>query len=322
MYAPTGSGYAHIDKVLTNISVGWPNNGFVGEELFPSLTVLKQSDKYYVFGREAWKPEDDLRAPGTVANEVPGVALSLDAYYAQEHALQTPVTDEERKNVDSPLAPDRDATELITSKIMLGREVAMKNLVTTAANYASGLSTTLVGTQQWSDYTNSDPIANMRAAKAAIHARIFVEPNVAVIPYQVMTVLEDHPDFIERIKYSERGIVTKELVASIIGVDKIIVPGAGINNAALGQAVSLGYLWGKDVIFAYVPPRPGLKVPAFGYEFTWGQQYVDRWREAPRKSDLIRCQRSYDLKLVAQGDPGTADAGKSVAGYVIKSAVA
>jgi len=322
MYAPTGSGNAHIDKVLTNISVGWPNNGFVGEELFPSLTVVKQSDKYYVFGREAWKPEDDLRAPGTVANEVPGVALSLDAYYCQEHALQTPVTDEERRNVDSPLAPDRDATELITSKIMLGREVAMKTLVTTAANYASGLSTTLAGVTQWSDYVNSDPIGVMRAAKAAIHARIFVEPNVAIIPYQVMTVLEDHPDFIERIKYSERGIVTKELIASIIGVDKIIVPGAGINNAALGQAASLGYLWGKDVIFAYVPPRPGLKVPAFGYEFTWGSQYVDRWREAPRKSDLIRCQRSYDLKLVAQGDAGTADAGKSVAGYVIKAAVA
>lgn len=321
-YAPTGSQNSHIDKVLTNISVAWPNNGFVGENLFPSVTVMKQSDKYYIFGREGWKPEDDLRAPGTVANEIPGLQVSLDSYYAQEHALQMPVTDEERKNVDSPLAPDRDATETLTSKIMLGREVAMKNLVTTAANYASGLSVTLSGTSQWSDYTNSDPIANMRTAKSAIHARIFMEPNVAIIPYQVMTILEDHPDFIERIKYSERGIVTKELIASIIGVEKIIVPGVGINNAALGQAVSLGYLWGKDVIFAWVPPRAGMKIPAFGYEYTWEGQYVDRWRETQRKSDLIRCQRAYDLKLVAQGDPGTADAGKAIAGYVIKAAVA
>lgn len=322
VYAPTGSGSTHIDQVLTNISVAWPNDGLVGENLFPSIPVRKQSDKYYVFGREAWKPEDDLRAPGTVANEIPGLAVSLDTYYAQEHALQIPVTDEERENVDSPLSPDRDATELLTAKIMLGREVAMRNLVQTAANYATGLSTTLAGVTQWSDYVNSDPIGVMRTAKAAIHAKIFLEPNVAVIPYQVMTVLEDHPDFIERIKYSERGIVTRELIASIIGVDKIIVPGAGINNAALGQATSLGYLWGKDVIFAYVPPRAGLRVPAFGYEFTWHGQVVDRWREAPRKSDLIRCTRAYDLKLVAQGDVGSADAGKSIAGYVIKAAVA
>jgi hypothetical protein len=322
MYSPTGSANTHLDKVLTNISVGWPNNGFVGENLFPSVPVVKQSDKYYVFGREAWKPEDDLRAPGTVANEIAGAQVSLDTYYCQEHALQHPVTDEERKNVDNPLNPDRDATEMLTSKIMLGREVAMKNLVQTAANYGTSLSVTLAGVTQWSDYTNSDPILNMRTAKSSIHARIFLAPNIAIFPYQVMTILEDHPDFIERIKYSERGIVTRELIASIIGVNEIIVPGVGINNAALGQAASLGYLWGKDVVFAYVPPRPGLKVPAFGYEFTWNEQYIDRWREGQRKSDLIRCQRSYDLKLVAQGDPGTADAGKAIAGYLIKAAVA
>jgi hypothetical protein len=321
-YNPTGSGSQHIDQLLTNISVAWPNNGYVGESLFPTLPVRKQSDKYYVFGREAWSPENDLRAPGTVANEIPGISLSLDTYYCQEHALQTSVTDEERENVDSPLSPDRDATELVTQKIMLGREVAMKNLVTTAANYGSGLSTTLSGTSQWNDYVNSDPIANMRAAKAAIHARIFTEPNIAIVPYQVMTVLEDHPDFIERIKYSERGIVTSELIAAIIGVQRIIVPGVGINNANLGQPVSLGYLWGKDVVFAYVPPRAGLRIAAFGYEFVWHGQVVDRWREEPRKSDLIRCARAYDLKLVAQGDPGTADAGKAIAGYVIKAAVA
>lgn len=326
VYAPTGSGSTHVDQVLTNISVGWPNEGLVGDVLFRSVPVRKQSDKYYIFGREAWKPEDDLRAPGTVANEIPGLQISTDTYYAQEHALQIPVTDEERLNVDSPLAPDRDATGLVTSKIMLGREVAIKNLVTTAANYSSSLTVTLSGTSQWSDYANSDPIGNFRTGIAAVHAKIFLEPNVAVIPYQVMTVLQDHPDFIERIKYSERGIVTADLIASIIGVDRIVVPGAGINNANLGQPVSLGYLWGKDVILAYVPPNPGLKVPAFGYEFTWtgngGAQVIDRWREEPRRSDLIRCRRSYDLKLVAQGDAGTADAGKSIAGYLIKAAVA
>ena len=139
VYSPTGSGSAHIDQILTQISVAYPNNGFVGSALFPTVAVRKQSDKYYVFGREAWNAVNDLRAPGTVANEVPGMAVSTDTYYAQEHALQIPVTDEERENVDSPLAPDRDATELVTSKVMLGREIAMKTLVTTTANYATGL---------------------------------------------------------------------------------------------------------------------------------------------------------------------------------------
>jgi hypothetical protein len=328
VYSPTGSGNVHIDQILTQISVAWPNNALVGENLFPTVPVRKQSDKYYVFGREGWLVENDVRAPGTEANEIPGLALSTDTYYAQEHSLQIPVTDEERWNADSPLAPDRDGAELVTSKVMLGREKAMRDLVTTTTNYASGSSTTLSGTAQWSDYVNSDPISDLRTGKLAVHSRIFTEPTVGILPYQVMTKLEDHPDFIERIKYSERGIVSSDLIGAILNLPKIIIPGVGINTANAGATPSLGYLWAKDVVMAYVPARPGLKVPAFAYEYGWsgnpgGQlQYVDRWREEKRKSDLVRVCRYYDLKLVAQGDPGSSDAGKAIAGYLIKNAVA
>lgn len=320
VYSVTGSGNVHIDQALTNISVGWPTEGLAGAALFPSVTVRKQSDKYYVFGREGWLPEVDLRAPGTEANEISGAAVSLDTYYAQEHALQIAVTDEERENADSPLSPDRDGTNIVTSKIMLGRERTFQTLATTAANYASGHSVTLSGTSQWNDYANSDPISDLRTAKLTIHSKIFTEPNVAIIPYQVMTKLEDHPDFLERIKYSERAIFSPELLASVLGIQRVLVPGVGINSAVLGQTASLGYLWGKDVVVAYVPPGAGLKVPAYGYEFVWGSQAADRWREEKRKSDVIRISRYYDVKLVALGEG--ADAGKSIAGYVIKAAVA
>lgn len=321
-YSPTGSGNVHVDQILTQISVGFPNNGLVGERLFPSVKVMKQSDKYYIFGREGWLPEDDNRAPGTVANEIVGYTLSTDTYYAREHSLQIAVTDEERENVDSPLAPDRDATELVTAKIMLGREVAIKALVTATANYASGLSTTLAGGAQWNaaNYATSDPIADLRAGKVAVHAKIFMEPNTLIVPYQVMAALEDHPDFLERIKYSERAIFSPELLGAVLGFSNVIVPGVGLNSGNPGATPTLGYLWGKDVVMAWVPPRPGLKIPAFGYEFTWQSQYVDRWREEPRKSDLIRANRRYDLKLVALGEGS--DAGKSIAGYVIKAAIA
>jgi hypothetical protein len=331
VWNPTGSGSVHIDQVLTNISVAWPVNGLVGENLFPSIPVRKQSDKYYVFGREAWLPETtDYRAPGTEANEIPGLSLSLDTYYAQEHALQTPVTDEERENSDSPLSPDRDGTELVTSKVMLGREVAMRNLVTNVNNYASGMSTTLVGNAQWSAYATSDPILNVRTAVRAVHAKVFMEPNVAIIPYLVMSFLEDHPDIIERIKYSERAILTPEIIAAVFGLQRVIVPGVGIGTGAqgsAGNAVSVGYLWQDDVVLAWVPPRAGLRIPAFGYEFTWAQaggvQVVDRWREEKRKSDVIRVSRRYDLKLVGvEINPASGDYGKSVTGYVIKDVLA
>lgn len=326
MYNPTGSGNVHIDQVLTQISLAFPNNEFVGENLFPTVPVKKQSDKYYWFGRDNWVPEaTDYRAPGTVANEIPGVGVALDSYYAQEHSLQTPVYDEERQNVDSPLSPDRDATDLVTSKILLGRELAMKNLVTTAANYATGLSTTLSGTSQWSDYVNSDPVTAVRTAVRAIHAKIYREPNIGIFPYQVMSVLEDHPKIIARIQYTDRAILTREIIQAVFQLPRIIVPGVAVGSG-VGFNITTSYLWGKDVVIAYVPPRAGMKIPAFGYEFVWGYpgaQVVDRWREQPRKSDLIRVSRRYDLKLVGvDTNPASGDYTKSITGYLFKNAVA
>jgi hypothetical protein len=332
VYNPTGGGNVHIDTVLTNISLGWPNDGLIGDALFPTVPVRKQSDKYYVFGRESWLLEtSDYRAPGTEANEIPGIQVSLNPYYAQEHSLQIAVTDEERENADSPLSPDADGTNLVTSKIVLAREVAIKNLVTSTSNYATGMSTTLSGTSQWNDYTNSHPIPNFRTATRAINAQIFMDPNLAIIPYLVMSTLEDHPDIIERIKYSERAILTPEIIAAVIGIPRVLVPGVGIGAGAVGTPgtqVTASYLWGKDVVVAYVPPRAGLKIPAFGYEFVWaypgaGAQVVDRWREEKRKSDLIRVSRRYDLRLVGTViDSTSGDFGKSITGYLIKNAIA
>jgi hypothetical protein len=325
VYPPSGSSNTHIDQVLTNISVGWSNDALVGENLFPTVKVRKQADKYYTFGREAWLPEaGDYRAPGTEANEIPGVGVSLDTYYAQEHALQIAVTDEERENVDSPMSPDRDGTELVTNKILLGREKAMHDLVVDTTQYASDMTVTLSGTAQWDQFATSDPIVDVKLGRRAMHRHAFLDPNVGIFPYQVMTTLEDHPDFVDRIKYAERSVITQDIIGQLLGLSNIIVPGVGI---ATDASLVPSYLWGKDVVLAYVPPRAGLRVPAFAYEFVWGYgggqaQAVDRWREEKRKSDVIRVSRRYDLKLVGK-ENNTADAnfGKVVTGYLIKNAV-
>lgn len=325
VYDPRGNDPVHKDQMLTQISVGWPNNEFVGPMMLPQVGVRKQSDKYYEFGHEAWTPPvgEDLRAPGTVAKEIPGLEVSQQSYFAQEHALTIAVTDEEKENADSPLNPLQDGTELVTSQLLLVRELAMHTLLTTAANYATGHSTTLSGTDQWSDHTTpSDPIGDHRALRSQIHSAIFLEPTKEIIPYQVMAQLEDHPQIIERIKYSERAILTPEIMSNFFGGMQIIVPGVGYNSANPGQTAALGYIWGKDVVAAYVPPRPGLKVPAFGYEFVWGYgggtpMVTERWYDNDRVAEIIRVRRRYDIKMVAVDGSGD-----SIAGYVIKAAVA
>jgi len=324
VYDPAGGGNAHIDQVLTQVSLKYTNEPHIGEELVPSVAVSQQSDKYYEFGRENWQldPVSSIRAPGTPAAEIGGRTLSLHTYFCVEHAYKTAVTEEEVQNSDTPLQPKADATEDLTDKHMLSQEIEVYTDLTTAANFNANNTVTLAGTDQWSDSVNSNPIADMKTGRDAIHASIFRRPNKTVIPYQVMSQIEDHPDLIERIKYSERGILNSTIMEALFQTGKVLIPGAGFNSANPGQADTFGYIWGKDVVMAFVNSKAKIKQLSTAYKFKWrypsGQtRIVDGWYDKDRKSDIVRIQERWDMKRVAVDD-----AGLHIAGYLIKDAIA
>jgi len=323
VYDPRGGGNVHIERVLTNISVAYQNESFISEVLAPQVKVSKQTDKYYEFGREAWQlePGSTVRAPGTPAVEASGRTVSLNPYFCVEHALKQAIPDEEVQNADTPLSPRKDGTNDLTDKLMLERELAVKTIATTVGNYAAGHTTTLAGGTQWSNPA-STPIINHRTARNQLHATIFKDATIEVMPYQVIAALENHAEFIERIKYSERGIISKEIMAALLGVSRVVVPGAGYNSATPGQSDAFGYIWGKDTILAHVPPKAAKNQLAYMYEFVWvfpgGQtRLVDSWRDDDRVSDMIRVRHRYDHRLIAVDDSGD-----SIAAYLYKDSVA
>lgn len=331
-YDPRGGGGVHIDVALSNISVARTNQSWnVSDALFPSVRVKKQSDKYYIFGREAWRPPmgGTVRAPGTKANQVPGLRVSLDQYFAIEHALEGDVTPEERENADSPMAPDRDATENVTNKILLGRELEARDLVHDPDTYIPEHVFTLSGGAQFDDYTNSDPMSVFREAQRVFHKTMFTVPNIAVIPWDVMWWLSDHPKLRDRLGGDERSVLTEQDVANLLGVRRVLVPGGGFNREDnAGGPEDIGYLWSQHIVLAWVPARPARRTPAFGYEFVWpigGRvQTTDKRNDKDNIKDIIRVRRRYDLKIVAKdddatagGDPGT----QSIAGMLIEDAI-
>lgn len=316
-YNPTGSGNTHIDKALTNLSLKYENNTMMAEELFPVVNVSKRSDLYYIHGREGWRLEDDLHAPGAHTPKDPGLAVTTDNYYAERRARAMGIDEDEAQAVDSPLEPRIDATETVTDQLMLQRERRAQLLATAAANYNGSNVVTLAGTSQWNDYANSDPIGDIRDGVRQIHSQLFREPNKLLIPYTVMSFLSDHPDFLERIKYSERAIFNPELLSAIFGIQRVVVPQSGFNSAAFGETENFDYLWGKDVVLAYVTERPRIKTLSYGYEFMWKNQVVDGWPDRDRRVDYVRITRYYVHKAVTVDDAGLFNSG-----YLIKDAVA
>lgn len=302
----------HIDKALTNISIGYSNEQYIADQIFKPVPVNKQSDRYYVYGMEKFRQHDDHRAPGTEANEI-SWTLSDDSYYTENHALRHAIADESIQNADESFNLEASGTELVTEVILLNKEVDAANKILDASNYHRDLQITLGSTgapAKWSDYENSDPILDIKRAKEAIHRKSGLRPNVLIISESVLNVLELHPRLLDVIKYVQRGIVTKDLIAVAFGVDQILVGSALKSNVQNqgqvepGQNEPLNYIWGNSAVLAYVPNSASRMTPALGYSFMWnkdgdGPVIVRKWYEMGRRATIIEAERWYDQKIVS-----------------------
>jgi hypothetical protein len=272
------------------------------------------------------------REPGAVANEIRGRKWSTDTFFTKEHSLQSPIHDEERQQLVSlggladptfggsvQIDPERDATELVTRSILLERELKISNLVRNVANYPAGHSTTLTGSQQWDDYTNgtastSNPINDIMVAMRAIKADTGRDANTMVMPSMGLPYVTNHPRIVGRYQYFQ--LVDTNAWAQLAGFTGQVILVDDVYNQAnnIDATESMAYFWGRDVWIGVVDPTPGLLTKTFGK--TFAQIYPDgttkpteRWREEPRKSDLVRSSYKYDLKIVS-----------GAAGYIIKTA--
>jgi hypothetical protein len=299
-----------VDPALSNVSIKYANDTFIADQIFPMVKVAKQTGKYYVYDKANMRIDKTARAAGSGANEIDfGVAPS-GTFACEDHALKGFVADEIQDQADAALNPLVDETEVVTEKLLLDRENNLAAILSSGSVLTQN--TTLSGTSQWSDYSNSDPIGDIRTARTTIHQNTFRKPNTIIMGKQVFDQLTEHPQIIERVKYSQLGILTEELLARIFQVEKILVGEAGANTAAEGQTDSMSYVWGKNAVVAFIAPQVRLKQVTLGYTFTYSQRIVKKWRDEDREGTYVRIGNdNYVQKVVA-----------AAAGYLISAAVA
>lgn len=266
----------HIDRALTNISVAYMQDAsnFIADKVFPIIPVQKQSDTYFIYKREDFfRDEAKLRAKGTESAGGDYDVEQAPPYFCRKYAFHTDVNEEDRVNADSPLKPDQDATELVSQKLLLRREnMWAQKFFTTGvwAKEVQGVSTTATGDEflQFDDPV-SDPIKVLTDLTTKMAESTGYKGNTLVLSPYVVNALRNHPDIIDRIKYTQKGIVTLDLLASIFEVENVYVPWAIQNTAAKGKNANMSFVLGKHALLLYVEKNPGLKKPSAGYTFAW-----------------------------------------------------
>ena len=289
----------HREAILESISIAYRNEEYIAPQVFPIVAVQKKSDYYYKFGKGAWfRDEVQVRAPGTRAARA-DYDISTASYVCLNYALAKAVPDEVRANADTPLRPDVEATEFVSDALMRAQERRVADLVTGSANWASA---STPGTA-WSQDT-SDPWGDIDTLVNGVVSSIGRQPNVAVLSWDVWRHLRQHPDFLDRVKYTRpTGRVEPGDLRSWFGFEKVLIGTALYEAAKEGQSSSMTYIWGNDFFCGWVPPNPALMVPAAGYCLNWQATTVSRFREEQEKQDILEAAHHSD-EVITASDAG------------------
>lgn len=294
-------GDAKVDKILSQFSQRYTNSNYIAEKILLPLSVKEKSGNFAQYGTENLRIYSDavFRAPGTRANSV-DYSVSQGSYTCRERALEKRVPDEFVNNSDDPYDPKRDAVSTIMDNIWANQEYALASYMGDHSNITQY--TQLSGTDQWSDYTNSDPFDDIETGSETIRSATGQKPNTIAMGHAVFSKLKYHPDIREQLKYTGSANLSNsaliQAMKDLFDVTEVLVGDAVYNSADEGQTASIADIWGKDFWLFYKNPTPTFMKSTLGYTFYDVPRMVDTYREESHKSDVVRVRYSYDQNFM------------------------
>lgn len=301
------AGDVYVSRPLTNISVAYMQDEalYIADKVFPAVPVQHQSDQYYIFNRKDWlRNEAQLRAP---ASETAGggFRITTDSYNAKVIGFHRDVDDQTRANADSVLQLDRAASEFVSHKILIKREIDWANKFFKAGVWATDHTPAVL----WSA-AGSDPAKDMEVAKLAVR-KTGRKANTLVLGAEVLSALRYNDAIREQYKYTNSDSINDAMIAAYFGVDRVFEMGAVFANAAEEFAyeddfADIQFIGGKHALLCYSAPSPSLMTPTAGYTFVWNGLTgsnngirTKKFRMEPISSDRIETEAAYDQKVVA-----------------------
>ena len=221
MALPTLNDVQAVDQVLTNLLIGYQQaeTRFVASRVFPTVPVAQDSGTYYIFTKKYWFSNSMVtRAPGT-GYARGSFGVSTATYAALQFGLEYPIADEVKANSQLPMDLEQVATRWLAQQSLIKKEVNFS-----ADFMQSGVwGTSGSVTAKFSDYTASDPVADVLTAKRVVSNATGFVPNTMVMGDIVHARLVNHPDIMDRVKYTMGAKIDdiNSALAALFGVSQI-----------------------------------------------------------------------------------------------------
>ena len=295
---PSKPSDVHVNAPLTNFALQLRNRAFVAEDVFPVLSVMKESDVYYTFSREELRDVDTLRAVGARAKEVewvPGTAT----YTAEEYALRHLLADRIVNNADVPVRPRMNTVSKLLKWIQLGQEKRVQQVCQNGANVVA----TVAVAPKW-DGTSPTIERDIDTAKDSIRNNAGVEPNAILLPENVKDVVKRDTTLRDLIRYvinlgaGNRDLLMNGELPPVMFNLAIIIAGATEDTGKLGASSTIAKIWNDSVPVFYREMAPSLEAVTWGMIMRVQQPIVKSYRDEHRGGEYIEVSQIQAEELV------------------------
>lgn len=299
----------HIDQFLTDLSVGYLQDPahFVADQFAPLVKSARRSNRIASFNMgDLYRDEMSVRESGA-ESAGGGYKVGRDLFFCDVWASHIDVDDLTVASADAPFDLYADATRVLVQRERIKREVRFAADLATTSLYTGGTSNDPAASAlsgAWDD-PSSTPIEDIHDQTNAILISTGYMANTLVVNNLGWNALKNHPDIVDRVKHTSGDVVTTDIVARLLGLERVLVCRAVRNTAAEGLSTSMSAVMGNHAIVAYVNPTPGMWQPSAAYTFVWtgypgstDGRLVRRFRLERNRSERIEIESAFDQKLI------------------------
>ena len=267
-----------VNPEYTGLVIAYRNKSLIADDVLPRVPVGKEDFKYLLYPQEeGFTIPDTHVGRKSRPNQISFSATEVSSYTI-DYGLEDAIPQSDIDNAPQGYDPLARASQQLIDMIELDREQRVANLVFNASTYSASNKTTLSGTSQWSDHTNSTPIDDILGAMDSM----LIRPTIMVLGALVWTKLRTHPEIVKAVhgNSGDKGITTRKEVANLFELNEVLVGESFINTAKKGQTATYSRAWGKYCALLHkntmADNRNGL---TFGFTAQNGTRVAGNWED-------------------------------------------
>ncbi len=225
--------------------------GYIADRVLPVIDVPLAGDSFpKIEAEDLAKAHDVFRAPGGAYNLV-DLRFTMDSYATQDYGIALPLDDNYKRRYVNLIDAEAAVIRKIVGILQRARELRAAATLFNTTVWTGATLTTAVS-NEWDDKSQATPIADVAAAQRAVFNLTGMWPKQLVCSYSVFKNLRKCEEITDAIASAGAGDsivqnrISAQMVADALGIDELIVGGAGYDAAKEGQTRNMSEVWSDE----------------------------------------------------------------------------